>query len=98
MPAALPAASYVDALEGGIDAATAGFTPDIVLISAGFDSLAGDPLGGFTFEPEHLAAITRRLVERAGAWCNGRVVSVLEGGYAPDRLAEGVMAHIAALA
>jgi acetoin utilization deacetylase AcuC-like enzyme len=89
---------YVEALERAIDAATTGFIPDIVLVSAGFDSLAGDPLGGFTLEPEDLAAVTSRLVARAKAWCDGRVVSALEGGYAPDRLADGAMAHIAALA
>lgn len=98
MPAALAPELYVEALESAIDSATSGFTPDIVVISAGFDSLAGDPLGGFTLESEHLAAVTRGLVERAGAWCDGRVVSVLEGGYAPDRLATGCMLHIAALA
>lgn len=98
MPAALPAEQYMDTLRRGIDAATLGFVPDIVLISAGFDSLAGDPLGGFTLEPDHVATLTRELVERARAWCGGRVVSVLEGGYAPDRLAEGCIAHLAALA
>lgn len=98
MPAGLAAERYVEALEGAIDAATADFVPDIVLVSAGFDSLAGDPLGGFTLEPEHIASITERLVARAKVWCDGRVVSVLEGGYAPDRLAEAAMAHVAALA
>ena len=89
---------YMDTLRRGIDAATTGFVPNIVLISAGFDSLAGDPLGGFTLEPDHIATLTRELVERARVWCGGRVVSVLEGGYAPDRLAEGCIAHLAALA
>ena len=98
MPAGFPPERYANELEAGIDAASAGFAPDIVLISAGFDSMAGDPLGGFTFEPEHLAGITQRLVARAEAWCDGRVVSILEGGYAPDRLAAGALAHIAALA
>jgi Deacetylases, including yeast histone deacetylase and acetoin utilization protein len=49
MPPGLEAKEYVDALEG-IDQATVGFVPDLILISAGFDSLAGDPLGGFTLE------------------------------------------------
>jgi acetoin utilization deacetylase AcuC-like enzyme len=96
-PAGLPPEHYIETLERGIDAATVGFTPDIVIISAGFDSLTGDPLGGFTLEPEHLAGLTRRLVERAAAWNGGRVVSALEGGYAPDRLAAACMAHVAAL-
>ena len=98
MRAGLPAATYVEAFERGIDAATDGFVPDLILISAGFDSLAGDPLGGFTLEPTDIVGLTERLVQRARNWCNGRVVSILEGGYAPDRLAEAAMAHLAALA
>jgi acetoin utilization deacetylase AcuC-like enzyme len=97
LPAGLPPERYVDALERGIDAATSGFTPDLVLISAGFDSLRGDPLGGFTLEMEHVAQLTRSVVERASAWCDGRVVSSLEGGYAPDRLGEACMVHLEAM-
>jgi acetoin utilization deacetylase AcuC-like enzyme len=98
MPPGLAAQRYVDVFEGGIDSATIGFVPEIILISAGFDSLAGDPLGGFTLEPADIAGMTQRVVERAKSWCEGRVVSVLEGGYEPDRLAAGAMAHLAALA
>ena len=98
LPAGLAAKSYVQAIERAIDAATSDFVPDIVLISSGFDSLAGDPLGGFTLEPEDIAGLTTRLVERAREWCEGRVVSALEGGYNPDRLAQGALAHMAALA
>jgi acetoin utilization deacetylase AcuC-like enzyme len=98
LPPGLPPGRYASELKTAIEASTAGFTPDLVLISAGFDSLAGDPLGGFTFEPEDLAELTRWIVERAEAWCGGRVVSALEGGYAPERLAAGAIAHLAALA
>ncbi len=98
LPPGLPAETYVDALQHGVDDATAGFTPDIVLISAGFDSLLGDPLGGFTLEYEHVTKLTRFLVERAEAWCEGRVVSALEGGYAPDRVGEACAVHMEALA
>jgi acetoin utilization deacetylase AcuC-like enzyme len=94
MAAGLPPNLYVDALRNAIDSATAGFTPDLVLISAGFDSLAGDPLGGFTLEMEHVALLTRELVDRANVWCGGRVVSALEGGYAPERLGEACMVHL----
>ena len=94
MPPGLAPEVYVDALRAAIDAATAGFTPDLVLISAGFDSLAGDPLGGFTLEMEHVALLTRELVERAEGWCGGRIVSALEGGYAPERLGEACMVHL----
>jgi acetoin utilization deacetylase AcuC-like enzyme len=98
MSAALPRRDYVSALESAIDAATTGFVPDLILISAGFDSLVGDPLGGFTLEIEDFVELTRSLVERANSWCGGRVVSALEGGYAPDRLAQAAVHHLAALA
>ncbi len=97
-PAGLPRSDYVQALERGIDAATAGFVPELILISAGFDSLAGDPLGGFTLESDDFELLTRSLVARADSWCGGRVVSALEGGYAPDRLAQAALRHLGALA
>jgi acetoin utilization deacetylase AcuC-like enzyme len=99
MAAGLAPARYMDALLGAVDAATDDqrWVPDLVLISAGFDSMAGDPLGGFTLELEHFTQLTRALVERAGRWCGGRVVSALEGGYEPDRLAAAVVAHLKAL-
>src|SRR5439155_1268314 len=83
----LPPEQYVSALLGAIDRATDGFSPDLIMISAGFDCLAGDPLGGFTLELEHITQLTRALVERADASCRGRVVSTLEGGYDPERIA-----------
>lgn len=97
MPPALAPRDYVDALERGIDSATRGFIPDLVLISAGFDSLSGDPLGGFTLEYEHIERLTRSLVKRAEAWCGGRVVSSLEGGYTPARLGAACATHLDAL-
>ncbi len=97
MPPGLAPQVYVDAFEGAIDDATADFVPDVVFISAGFDSLAGDPLGGFTLELEHVAELTRFVVERAERWCGGRVVSALEGGYAPERLAAACVIHMRAL-
>lgn len=98
MRAGLPRRSYVDALQRGIDAATAGFVPDLIFISAGFDSLAGDPLGGFTLEIEDFVGLTQSLIQRADSWCGGRLVSALEGGYAPDRVGAAAVAHLGALA
>ena len=97
MPAGLPAGRYEEAWERAVDAATEGWSPELVLVSAGFDSRAADPLGGFTLELEHFDRMTRRMVERAEAWCGGRLVSALEGGYAPERVAEVVMVHLRAL-
>ena len=93
--AGLPRAVYVRDLLDAVDRARAGWAPDLWLISAGFDSLNGDPLGGFTLEPEDLAGWTRAFRDRAGA---APVVAVLEGGYRIDRLTAGVQAMVAALA
>ena len=97
MRANLPPETYVDALCSAIDAATTGFVPDLVMISAGFDSLRGDPLGAFTLEYEHIDILTRFLVDRAKHWCGGRIVSALEGGYAPERLGVACVRHMNAL-
>jgi acetoin utilization deacetylase AcuC-like enzyme len=98
MPPDRPRTEYMETLERGIDAAAHGFVPDLILISAGFDSLAGDPLGGFTLELDDFDALTRSLIARADSWCDGRIVSALEGGYAPDRVGQAAVRHLAALA
>ena len=97
LPPSLPRETYVGEFLAAVDRAAEGFTPDLVLISAGFDSLAGDPLGGFTLEMEDVARLTREMVSRAGQWCGGRLVSSLEGGYVPDRLGEAAVVHLRAL-
>jgi acetoin utilization deacetylase AcuC-like enzyme len=89
-----PPALYLGDLWAAIVAATTDWTPDLVLVSAGFDAMAGDPLGGFTLEPEHYADWTTRLRDRLPAV---PIVGMLEGGYVPRRLAEGVAAHLRAL-
>ena len=85
---------YVADLWAAVVAATEGWMPDVLLISAGFDAMLGDPLGGFTLEPEHYAELTHRLRDRLPGV---PIVSLLEGGYDPDRLADGVLAHLVAL-
>jgi acetoin utilization deacetylase AcuC-like enzyme len=90
-----PPGRYVDDLWSAIVAATSGWGPDLVLVSAGFDAMLGDPLGGFTLEPEHYADLTRRLRERLS---DAPMVGLLEGGYLPARVADGALAHVLALA
>ena len=89
-----PPERYVDDLWAAIVAATTDWRPDLVLVSAGFDAMLGDPLGGFTLEPAHYAELTRRLRERLPAV---PIAGLLEGGYVPARLADGVLAHVRAL-
>jgi acetoin utilization deacetylase AcuC-like enzyme len=97
MGPALKPKVYVDALLDAVDRATTAWTPDLVIISAGFDCLSGDPLGAFTLELEHIDQLTRALVSRATQWCGGRLVSTLEGGYDPVRLGAASIAHLRAL-
>jgi len=73
------------------------FKPQLVFISAGFDSRAGDPLGQFTLQDQDFADLTRLIVDIAGQHAGGRVVSVLEGGYSLDGLAQAVRAHLTVL-
>jgi acetoin utilization deacetylase AcuC-like enzyme len=82
---------YVGDLWSAIVAATTDWTPDLVLVSAGFDAMAGDPLGGFTLEPVHYTDLTGRIRERLP---QAPLVGLLEGGYVPERLADGVVAHL----
>ena len=98
MAAGLPAAAYVAALEGAVEAATEGWAPDLVLVSAGFDSMRGDPLGGFTLTVDDYTRLTRTLVALAERTAEGRLVSALEGGYAPPQVGVAAMAHLKALA
>lgn len=74
------------------------FKPDLVMISAGFDSRIDDPLGRFRLTDDDFAALTRLLMQFADEYCEGRVVSVLEGGYNLKGLASAVESHVSALA
>ncbi len=73
------------------------FSPDIIVISAGFDGHQADPLGGLGLVEEDFSWLTTELCGIADQACNGRIVSVLEGGYDLDALGTSVGAHVAAL-
>ncbi|NIY71531.1 histone deacetylase family protein [Marivivens donghaensis] len=73
------------------------FNPQLLLISAGFDAHKDDPLAELAFETEDYTWVTERLVDVADKCCQGRVVSVLEGGYNLDALAVSAAAHVKVL-
>ncbi len=73
------------------------FKPELVMISAGFDSRVRDPLGRFTLTDADFAELTALVAEIARQHARGRVVSVLEGGYSIDGLARAVSAHVGRL-
>lgn len=74
------------------------FTPDLILVSAGFDAHAGDPLAQLKLEDSDYAWITSAICEYAEKTCGGRVISVLEGGYNLEALAGAARAHVEILA
>jgi acetoin utilization deacetylase AcuC-like enzyme len=71
--------------------------PQLVLISAGFDSHRADPLGAFLLETEDFATLTQNVLDVAAVHAEGRVISLLEGGYNPNLLAECVETHLRAI-
>jgi acetoin utilization deacetylase AcuC-like enzyme len=73
------------------------FPPDLLIISAGFDSRRGDPLGGLMLEDSDFREMTKEVMGLAERHASARVVSVLEGGYNLDALGQTVRTHIAAL-
>ena len=77
--------------------ALAAAKPELIFISAGFDAHCDDPLGDLRLKNEDFAWITEILVEFAAQWCDGRIVSTLEGGYDPHAVAGASAAHIRAL-
>ena len=88
--------SYLDAFERALEIA-ASHRPELVLLSAGFDACRGDPVGDLGLEPEDYASMTRSLMGLAKAQCEGRMVSMLEGGYHLGQLSESVRHHVGEL-
>lgn len=98
LPAGSSRAETIAAFDAALAEVEAGFAPDFILISAGYDALAADPLGGLLLEPEDFHILARRVCAWADRACGGRVVAALEGGYAPRPTGEAVVATIRALA
>ena len=85
--------AYSERLQPAADA----FRPQLVLVSAGFDSRVNDPLGRFTLTDDDFAEMTRFVHAIAARHAGGRLVSTLEGGYGLEGLAAAAAAHVGAL-
>jgi acetoin utilization deacetylase AcuC-like enzyme len=96
-PAGSGRQEVLGAFEGKLVEAANRLKPDLIMISAGFDSRAGDPLGNFTLTDEDFIDLTRVMVHLANEYADGRVVSVLEGGYNLRGLMKATTAHVKAL-
>lgn len=97
LPAGTGMKQISEAFETKLLPAIAAFKPDLIMISAGFDSRVDDPLGQFKLTDDDFASLTKLLMQAAEEHCQGRLVSVLEGGYNLTGLASAVTAHIGAL-
>lgn len=86
-------ARFNAALEAAADLAR----PQLILLSAGFDAHRLDPIGSLDLESEDYIQLTRSLIDAANTHCQGRIVSLLEGGYNVDALAESVRLHLETL-
>jgi acetoin utilization deacetylase AcuC-like enzyme len=86
--------TYLERFRHELEDFAARIRPQLVLISAGFDSHREDPLGSFLLETEDFAALTKNVLDVAAVHAEGRVISVLEGGYNPNLLAECVETHL----
>lgn len=89
---------YLHAMEREIVKCIDAYAPHAILLSAGFDAHRRDPLGGMNVSERAFGEITKRAVECAERHCEGRVLSLLEGGYDVEGLATSVDEHVRALA
>jgi acetoin utilization deacetylase AcuC-like enzyme len=92
-----PAGEQKRMFEAALEEISGKFKPDLIIISAGFDSHQGDPLGQLLLEDEDFVSLTRTVKDWAKQACGGRIVSCLEGGYNLQTLGETVRAHVAEL-
>ncbi len=90
-------ADYLRAVEDTIVRVIDDYEPNAILLSAGFDAHQRDPLGGMDVTSRAFGEITRRITELADRHCNGRVLSLMEGGYDLEGLSASVDEHVRAL-
>ena len=96
LPAGTNSEEYLNAFEFALNKLRE-FKPEFVLISAGFDSHKDDPLAQLKLETEDFYTITKRILETSKKFCDGKVVSILEGGYDLQALADSTKRHVDAL-
>ena len=96
LPAGTNSEEYLGAFEHALKKLKE-FKPEFVLISAGFDSHKRDPLAQFQLETEDFYTITKRILEASKNFCNGKVISILEGGYDLQALQDSTKRHVDAL-
>jgi acetoin utilization deacetylase AcuC-like enzyme len=93
----IPRREYRERFQTALEQAAQCARPELILISAGFDAHSADPVGSLGLENEDFVTLTQLVCDCAEQYCDGKIVSLLEGGYNLDVLPESVQAHIEAL-
>jgi acetoin utilization deacetylase AcuC-like enzyme len=88
---------YLSAFEFVLTAAADRMKPELIILSAGFDAHAQDPVGSLGLETDDFESLTRLVKQVAATYASGRLVSLLEGGYNVDRLADCAELHLKTL-
>jgi acetoin utilization deacetylase AcuC-like enzyme len=88
----------VSALENALEEIGSRMQPVAVVVSAGFGGHRDDPISGLTMTPDGFRRMTRAIIQASDAWADGRILSILEGGYDLDALASSAAAHVEVLA
>ena len=88
---------FLDTFTSGLEKLAAKIKPQLIFISAGFDSHRLDPVGNLGLETEDFATLTNIVADVADSQCDGKMISVLEGGYNPQALTDSVEVHLAEL-
>ena len=96
LPAGTNSDEYLDAFEFALKKLKE-FKPEFILISAGFDGHQADPLAQLKLQTEDYYQITKRILISSKSFCNGKVVSILEGGYDLQALRDSTKRHVDAL-
>lgn len=89
---------FFDKFERGLQNLAAKVRPELILISAGFDAHRRDPVGSLCLESQDFASLTELVAQVAEAYCDGKMLSLLEGGYHLEHLPESVLTHVSVLA
>jgi acetoin utilization deacetylase AcuC-like enzyme len=97
LPGGSGGSAFRDAITAAWLPALAGFKPEMIFVSAGFDAHVEDEMSGIALTEADYRWITDLIMEQADATANGRIVSTLEGGYALSALGRSVEAHLRSL-
>lgn len=98
VPADITLDSFLDAFKRGVETLADNVRPELILVSAGFDAHRTDPVGSLCLVDQDFGTLTKIVKEIAATHCQGRIVSLLEGGYHLDHLPMSVSAHLEELA